>query len=350
MLKINKLCAIFMASLSLLIATKVTAQDDSDNRITTLRLEARADFDYNRSTDGSSETYGFYGRYFNLHMGGNLSNKVSYYLRQRIIADNGTHNFFDNTDFLYINYMPNEHWRFRLGKDAMAIGGFEYDAAPIDVYYNGVYWDNFYCFQLGASLAYLTNEGKHSLVAQVTNTPYNGFGADWGNFSYNLMWAGHMGHFHTLWSASVFDKGLATSAPGDRLAYFAAGNKLAFDHWNMYVDLMAHYDNSDIVYRSMVARLELRFNEGWSLFGKGVYEEGTGVIEDIFFPYDGRRAMAGVGFENHPRYCRDLRYHAYVAFEKTSNGVNGGYEGISANVGLTWNINVLKSLERRYNW
>ena len=341
-----------MASLSLLVATRVTAQDETDNRITTLRFETRSEMDYDRSIDGTTEKCGIYGRYFNLHMGGNLGSKVSYYLRQRIIADPGTHNFFDNTDFLYVNYMPNEHWRFRFGKDAMAVGGFEYDGAPIDVFFNGIYWDNFYCFQLGAGLSYISNEGKHTLTAQVTNSPYNGFGADYGNFAYNFMWSGNFGHFQTLWSANVFDKGLPGSNPGDHLAYAAVGNKLKFDRFDIYLDLLTHYDNSSFVYRSMISCFNLYFgkDKGWNIFGKAIYEEGTGDADDVLFPYNGRRARVGGGVEIHPGYCPDLRYHAFVAYEKTSSGVAGGYEGLCGSVGISWNINMLKSLQRHYNW
>ena len=144
------------------------------------KLEARADMEYTHqrvTADGSTvgdgtDLYGIHGKYFNLHLGGNLGENFSYYFRQRIKAEAGTVNFFDNTDFLYLNYRPTQNWQLRFGKDAMAVGGFEYDAAPIDVYFETYMWDNFYCFQLAASGAYISDDGKQTLMLQVSQSPY----------------------------------------------------------------------------------------------------------------------------------------------------------------------------------
>ena len=61
--------------------------------ISKLMLEARADFffeqpianSYTQGIVNGENQYGFVGRYFNLHMGGNLTKNLSYYFRQRIV-------------------------------------------------------------------------------------------------------------------------------------------------------------------------------------------------------------------------------------------------------------------------
>ena len=147
------------------ISSAATAQVDFTPIFTQIRLEARADFDYFHNTTDVNPTavenpYGFHGRYFNMVIGGPLGEKFSYFFRQRIIASPGSVSLFDNTDFLYINYMPSKNWMIRMGKDALAVGGFEYDAPPINVLFSTHYWDNFYCFQPALAAAYKTDDGK----------------------------------------------------------------------------------------------------------------------------------------------------------------------------------------------
>ncbi len=344
MLKINKLFAIGLMACMLLGSTKVLAQNNSNVEINTLRLEARADFFY----DDESEQYGFAGRYFNLHMGGKLSDKVSYYFRQRIIANPGSSQFFDNTDFLHISYMPNQNWRFRLGKDAIAVGGFEYDAAPIDVYYNSISWDNFYCFQLGAAATYFSNDGKHSFTANIANSPNNGFASyPWNSLSYNLLWSGNMGNWQTLYSVNLFER--EQHAACDNLIYVALGNRVAFDNWSLYVDLMAHFADNDICYQGVVARFDYHLNNNWNLFAKTSYEHNEGNPADLFFFGKGTRTVAGVGFENHPIYCPSLRYHALVAYNQMDSYIYSptwSYpygKGVMINMGISWNIDCMKA-------
>ena len=218
---------------------------------TQIRLEARADFDYFHTENWNSTTnstttenpYGFHGKYFNFVVGGDLNDKFSYFFRQRIIAQPGHVSMFDNTDFLYLTYHPNKNWMFRLGKDALAVGGFEYDAAPIDVLFSTNYWDNFYCFQLGGAAAFKSDDGNHMLLAQVANSPYVYYGAplgtalgsEWrtGLLAYSLFWSGKMGHFNTLYSVNMFER-----PDHGYMNYIALGNKLIYDRWDLYIDLL----------------------------------------------------------------------------------------------------------------
>ena len=74
--------------------------------INKLMLEVRADLTFNQPVTTyafeenqlGESSYGFQGRYFNFHMGGNLAPNLSYYFRQGIVANPGSHTFFDNTD------------------------------------------------------------------------------------------------------------------------------------------------------------------------------------------------------------------------------------------------------------
>ena len=334
-----------------------------------LRLEARADFDYmhNRESIGTlgteSDPYGFHGKYFNLVIGGNLSDKFSYFFRQRIIANPGSSSLFDNTDFLYLNYTPNKNWMFRLGKDALAVGGFEYDAAPIDVLFSTHYWDYFYCFQLAVSAAFKSDDGNQMLLAQVANSPYIHYnGEPWnsGHLSYNLFWSGTFGHFKTLYSANLFerdDNGL--------MGYIALGHKLLYDRWDIYLDLIHHSLESDDWGKNfaVVSCMNFLVTDDVNIFIKGAYEQNhsekdflnfsaMGTSIDCLMEAGTSQVTYGIGFEYKPAFCKDVRLHGFVAkrdiYAEDINGNElGNVHSLNVNIGITWHMNIHRMFKER---
>jgi len=367
----------------LFCAGSTLAQNDSVPLFNTLRLEVRADADYHHTMNYTSadqmfdhqNTYGLKGRYFNLHFGGNLTPKLSYYFRQRIIANPGSVTFFDNTDFLFLNYKFDKNWSVRLGKDALAVGGYEYDAPPIDVLFSSYYWDYFYCFQLAASAAYTTNDGNHTLRLQVANSPYLNSSASIKNslLSYNFLWSGNFNHFQTLYSFSMFQ----ADKQQHYMAYTALGNKFVFDQWDLYVDLMHHAVNYDDFFSNfaVIARLNvyLTKNKLTNLFAKVGYEQNsnstemryylaTGNVMDCLAVPGQKYMFAGLGFEHRLTSCPDVRFHGFIAGYNQMNAAIH-YDGaefadfdydnaiskldIMANVGVSWNINFLKYINKK---
>ncbi|MBR1644947.1 MAG: hypothetical protein IJ684_06235 [Bacteroidales bacterium] len=339
-MKVRKMVAAVACCVAAYLPSCSVAQTAATSPLSTLRLEMRADYDHKYlmpSAADNSFMYGFVGRYFNLHAGGDIADGFSYYFRQRVIADNGRHGFFDNTDFLYLNYRATDNWSFRFGKDALAVGGFEYDAPPIDVYFNGNYWDQFYCFQLGASAAYTFDDGRQSLRLQVANSPdlHSDVASSPSNYlSYNLLWSGNFGHFQTLYSASLFER-----RDGGYLSYVALGNRWVYDDWSLYVDLMHHGSQEDwLGYLGFVTRADVKLNADLSLFAKGGYEwtsydNGTFAWDFLSLPCRDY-LFGGFGVEYRPAFCRDIRLHAFLAASNLY-----GDKTLTANVGATWNVN-----------
>lgn len=327
-----------------------------------VRLEARGDFDYQHIDAAGAVTnpYGFHGKYFNFIVGGDLNSKFSYFFRQRIQATPGSVSLFDNTDFLYLNYKPNEHWMLRLGKDALAVGGFEYDAAPIDVLFSTVYWNNFYCFQLGAAAAYKWNDGKQMLLAQVANSPSvyygaqlgTGTGNEWrsGLLAYSLFWSGDFGHFKTLYSANMFqrpDKGF--------MNYIALGHKLVYDRWDIYLDLIHHAVATDDWGKNyaIVSCLNFLVADDLNLFVKGAYEQNKSEADllttdalDCLIPGGTSYATYGIGFEYKPSFCTDVRLHGFVA-GRTQDDETGKTNTLTGNIGITWHMNIHRMFRER---
>ena len=365
-LKANKLILI-AATLAALFSPRAGAQVQWADAFSKFKLEARADADFTHHGDSLlDDAYGFRGRYFNLMVGGNLGNGFSYYFRQRLKAEPGSIAFFDNTDFLYLNYRPSQNWQLRFGKDAMAFGGFEYDAPPIDVYFNAEYWDNFYCFQLGLGGSYITDDGLHTFTAQVTTSPYVGtYGLGWdaGLLSYNLMWTGTLGPVHTLWSVNMMQR--------DRdhwTGMIALGTQLVQERWNWYIDLLHHSLTTDDWMKNfgIVSRFNVLISNRWTFFVKGSYEQNRSEADLVYagspsvaYTLDGMVMPnhayfhTGLGCEYHP--TDNVRLHAYVAyrddceFDAVNNGVTTTDQhtaSLTASAGATWTLDFHKMFKK----
>ena len=279
-MKINKIKTTILVAFALFSLTKLTAQETNDSvrhRFTHLKLEMRAGFDVQHSfSDGGSASlsdttdYGFNGHYFNLLLGGEFGKGFSYFFRQRIIANAGASTFFDNTDFLYLQYQINDHWAIRAGKEAIANGGFEYDAAPINVYYAGDYWNNYYCFQLAGSVKFTDKSQRHHLTLQVANSPYvhyMGKGNEWkqGLLAYSLLWSGDFGFFKTLYSVNFFER-----KRGQFVGCVTLGNRFEVGRWSWYIDYMNRVSHTDAIFSSfsVISRMDVAIKHV-NLFVKG---------------------------------------------------------------------------------
>ena len=335
---------------------------------TQIRLEARADFDYYRiENDGTTTNpFGFHGKYFNFVVGGDLNDKFSYFFRQRVIAQDGSVSFFDNTDFLYLTYHPNKNWMFRLGKDALAVGGFEYDAAPIDVLFSTNYWDNFYCFQLGGAVAVKSDDGNHMVLAQVATSPYVHYGAalgfpagqEWrsGLLSYSLYWSGKMGHFSTLYSVNMFERN-----DNSWMNYIALGNKLIYDRWDLYVDLIHHALSRKDLGKNFAAIgcFNYHLTEEFNIYGKVSYEQNKSEVDlqsatplDCLITAGSKISKYGIGFEYNPSFCKDVRFHGVLSYcqnhrEQPLVSINNSTNTFTVNFGITWHMNIHRMFMER---
>ncbi|MBQ6684441.1 MAG: hypothetical protein IJM74_10095 [Bacteroidales bacterium] len=321
----------------------VSAQFLPRDALTRLKFEVRADAE---AWGGQSSTLGFHGRYFNIMAGGNLGNSFSYYFRQRMKPEAGSIAFFDNTDFLYLNYQPSPRWRLRFGKDAMALGGFEYDAPPIDEYLTSEYWNNIYCFQLAASAAYLFADGRHTLTFQASQSPYlRSLGLNWddGLWAYNLQWGGALGqHWQVLWSTSLIER-----QRGTYMTLTMLGTRVAYQRWSLYLDLMHHALGWNDWGRNYggVLRSDLQLSPSLTLFVKGSCEKNTSKLDlaspqwlDQLVPAGHTFTKGGLGCEYRPKGMETVRLHCYAAllFDHEYNAQT--WRSFTFNMGASWGI------------
>lgn len=348
------------------------------HKFTTFHLEARAAFEYDydvtkwsnftnplNPVTGKAEQhgYGFHGDYFNFLLGGDIGDHISYFIRQRIIPHGGSVNFFDNTDYLYIQYKFNDQWSLRMGKEALFVGGFEYDAPPIDVYYYTHYWGAFPCFHLGVSAAYTDKSGKNKVIFQVANSPYTKYVTnDWkkGLFAYSIYWNGNFGPFSTTYSVNMMEY-----QRGKFINYIALGNRLKFQKWSIYFDYINRAAGFDKFFNdfSLVSRIDWQVSPSVNLFAKGGYEQNTSgyyytvnntdVDVDMLMPNQRNYCFYGLGMEYRPLVYPDLRVHAYVANSVMAlpsvYDADGSWKNqiLTANVGVTWWLNFMKFLPEK---
>lgn len=154
-----------------------------------LRLKMLTRVDYQReyiNGEAIHDNSGFKGKYLMFAIDGKIDEHFSYAYRQRLNVGHSDMSFFDATDWARVVYTPDGQWEFSAGKDVVAVGGYEYDKNPVDVYAASEYWNNISPFQLAATVSY-TTPGRHSkFIAQCSQSIYRSNAPDM--YSYNLMW------------------------------------------------------------------------------------------------------------------------------------------------------------------
>ena len=135
---------------ALLLSTGALAQV----QISQLYFDTRASF-HQEVADGNYHSQ-FTGDHFNLNIRGSLGDKLDFRVRQRLnkkVFDE--RNMFNATDFLYLKWHATPKLSLTVGKNALFIGGYEFDAVPIDVYYYSNFCNNLYQgFSFGVDAGY----------------------------------------------------------------------------------------------------------------------------------------------------------------------------------------------------
>ena len=142
-----------------LIPTLMSAQ----MRLDEISYDARFTF-HQENRDGSYDSH-FQGDYFNLHIKGQLNDKLTYRIRQRLNKGIDEDNPFNATDFLWLRWQASPKWSFTGGKQPILIGGYEIDSPPVDVYYYGAFslhLNQYYAF--GATATWTPSPGDRKSV------------------------------------------------------------------------------------------------------------------------------------------------------------------------------------------
>lgn len=337
----KRLISLLLAGTFGLIA--MADEASTEERLLNLRVEARVDWagDW-QDGDNIKGNTGFSGKYLNLRLDGNITHNLSYSWRQRFNKPHKDASFFDATDWVYLNYNLDK-WQFSGGKQVVAIGGWEYDRAPIDLYGCSVFWNNIPCYELGASLGYgLT--GNDKLTAQFCQSPF--YVSDNRNmYAYNIMWTGKHGCFSSIYTANLIEY-----LPGRYINYIALGNKFTAEKVTLELDLMNRAATKQTFFfkdMSVMAELQYRPSGRWNVFGKFTYDVNKSGTEADFTVLDGtdlKMAGAGVEFMPFVNNRHVLRFHAtgFYSWGYNANSADKMQnKTFTFNVGVTWYMNLL---------
>lgn len=311
-----------------------------------LNLQAEARVDYQREyVDGETNkpNSGFKGKFVNLIANGAINDHFSYAYRQRLVKANSEQSFFDAIDWIYLTWRADEHWEVSAGKQVVGIGGYEYDRAPIDLYFCSEYWNNIPCYQLGVSAAYNINGGKDKILAQYCQSPFRANADD--IYAYNIMWYGSHGWLNTIYSVNLIEY-----MPHKYISYIALGHRLDLGDVKIELDLMNRASSHQAYFFkdcSVMGEVSYSPTDKLNLFGKVTYDvnKTRNTAADCCVLPGTELAYVGGGVEFYPvRNSRNVRLHAYYAhsFGKNDN-VNGAVPPKQdfVSVGLKWKVNLL---------
>ena len=246
---------------------------------------------------------------------------------------------FNATDFLYLRWQATPKLALTVGKNALFIGGYEFDAVPIDVYYYSNFCNNLYQgFSFGVNAEYEFLPGQ-TLAFQFCNSPLSlGFQ---NLYAYNLEWFGSFAPWwSTRWSVNFVQDEYQRF-----INYIALGNRFVFGPLAVDVEWMNRAGVGQKRFFSdytVISKIIWTVGK-WNLCAKAGYESNDidnvdtlGRALDVAVAPGTRNIYAGCGVEFFPLPDRDkLRLHA-VYFKSSSIGID------NFDIGITWRLDVIK--------
>lgn len=297
-----------------------------------VKFDVRADWEshFEQGVD-SAYNSAFTGKFLNIIIDGNINKHFSYHFRHRINKQNLTQDFFEATDFAYLKYKVNNSWEFVAGKSVVGIGGFEYDKAPIDVYFYSIGGSNVpTCYEFGISGKYTTRKGNNSIFLQIANSPFTSKSYRFeGLYAYNLMWYGNFGVFNSIYSVNMIEY-----EPNKFYNYIALGNQFNFGPVHWYIDYINRCSMQSPFFGdfSLISRLTYSIKDRVDIFAKAGWDFNNSDANDKVVEYGTNRVFYGAGVEFYPmKNSKDVRIHAFWTSSSDNN-----YKNHTVGVGFRW--------------
>ena len=301
-------------------------------------LDMRTSF-HQETIDGEYSSQ-MVGEYLNLHLLGHIAPNVDYRIRQRLnkkVFDE--RNMFNATDFMYINWQASPHWYFTAGKQAVLIGGYEYDAAPIDVYFYSQFCNNLYQgFTFAFSSTYTFAQDQR-LIFQIANSPLSlGFQ---NVYAYNFAWSGSVvPWWKTIWSVNFVE-----DQSHRMVNYLSLGNHFILPNAILDIDLMnrSGFGQRRFLMSDYTVISKFIWSVGdWNICAKAGYEknaaenvDANGRAYDVVIAPGTEYLYAGCGLEWFPLGRDNLRLHAVYYRDNADHRNN-------FDIGVTWRADIIR--------
>lgn len=284
---------------------------------------------------------GFTAKYLIFKLEGEIVPGLDYSWRQRLNRPLLDGQVFEATDWIYLRYTTG-CFNVAAGKEVVAIGGYEYDAYPVDLYGTSVFWANVPCFQLGASAGVHLGSSS-SLTAQVSQSPFHTSDCR-AMYAYSVLWNGHFGAWHTLWSANLLE-----FERGRYINYISLGNRFDFDRVSLITDVMNRYARGQAFFgKDMTVVADLRWQPlaAWAFHAKYTYDvnkSGTGADLIVLDGTDQHQIGGGVEYYPLIRKRTSLRlhlncYHSWGGNANEADVMCGNTTMLD--MGITWHMNL----------
>ena len=332
---------LFILTIITLASLNLRAQD----AVLRADLEARVDYMQEfRNSENYGPGTGFKGRYILLGADGQISENFSYSLRQRINKPTTNLSLFDATDWMQVIYTKGP-WEFAAGKQVVAIGGYEYDTSPINLFMCSEYWHNIACFQFGISGAYSFASGNDKLTFQISESPFRRESlntADKGLLAYNLMWNGSYDWFSSICSVNMMEY-----MPGKFINYIALGGEFRFGDFAVQLD----YTNRATSLQTLALTDYTAMGDiSWSptdalkVFVRAIVERNRSVTADLCVAPGTDLVRAGAGIEYFPlKENKNLRLHLNCCYTDGDSPATNALQPAQTIIdgGITWKMNLL---------
>lgn len=320
--------------LLLFLSLRALAQPSVDK----LYIDTRGIF-HQETVDGVYSSQ-FKADHLNLNIYGHISPTIDYRVRQRLnkkVFDEN--NIFNATDFLYVNWKVNDRWHLLFGKNAVLIGGYEFDAVPIDVYFYSKFNNNLYQgFTLGLTGGYSFLPGQE-IAVQICNSPLS-LGIE-NVYAYNLGWIGSFfPWWNTLWTFNMVE-----DHEHHMINYIALGNHMQWGGLLFDLDVMnrAAFGQKQFFFSDYSIISKVIWSVGkWNLCAKVGYERNSlDNVDAGGRPYDGVIApgteyfYGGPGVEYFPLGRDNIRLHATYYRDNALHRNN-------FDVGVTWRVDIIR--------
>ncbi len=276
-------------------------------------LHTMASFNANfpSPTTGSDEA-AFRFDHLMLGIHGNITDKLSYNYRQRLHKGTQafeTENLTNTIDYAYLQYDFSPRYSITAGRQALAVGGFEFLKYPIDVYeYSGL-GGNMQAYLTGLTFTYRPTSSQE-VILQVVNNRHGSTTESFGQLGvndhnprmplyYSFAWNGNFAdrliEFRYGFTAGELLRGKweYTLSGGQQLNLGCVSSYLDFIYRRADVDYpglirtMSRTEEGlvwdgmarSVEYLTLIWETNIRFHKKWNLQLKGVYDRGS-VYED----------------------------------------------------------------------
>ncbi len=325
---------LILTTLGLMAACLLHAQE---THVDEIYIEARGTF-HEQTQEGVYGSH-FQGDFLNLQIKGQLTDQLTFRLRQRLNKKIDEANPFAATDFLWIKWQPIPQLAFTAGKHSIMVGGYEMDSAPIDVYYYGAFTNRLYQYYAFGASATWTPAPEQNISVQFCPSPISPGTQD--AYSYNLYWNGHIGRiWRTTWSYNLVEDELHR-----KMNWISLGNKFLLGKLVVDVDFInrAAFHQPRFFFTDWTAIMKAILTLGkWNLCTKVGFERNLaenvdpeGVSYDLVLPAGNDYFYYGAGIEYFPLGNDYLRLHA-VYFRDNFSQVN------NFDIGITWRFDLYK--------